>query len=192
MRAESGVVDTKSWVSSVWERSSNQCENCGSSDRLRLRLIVPEEAGGQRVATNAVVHCRTCEFGEDHAKRCAGPASGDGTRPINFWVSRTLYERLHTQLSDKYGFRSVASLVRYLMDKFVGDPEHFDDVGQYQETGADVKVNVWVPRDSYSRFKVLAEQLGLTVTDALKGLIRMYEMEIDRVVSSRSEKKHVR
>lgn len=173
------------WKAAVWERSQHRCENCGSIDRLKIRMVIPESAGGATIPSNAYVHCRTCELAAELARRSVSPASGEQTRPINFWVSRPLYDRLKTGLGAKYGFKSVASLVRYLMTKFVTDPERFDDVAQYQEQGADVKVNVWVPRDVYSRFKLLTEKNGITVTDALKGLIQMYEMEIDRVVSDR-------
>ena len=181
-----------SWQSIVWDRAEHRCENCGNQDRLKILMIVPEIAGGHSTPSNAMVICRTCELAEELARRSTAPASGDMTRPINFWVSRQLYTRLHNGLSDKYGFKSVASLVRYLMSKFVADPDRFDDVGQYQEAGADVKVNVWVPRDVYARFKLLTEQNGITVTDALKGLIRMYEMEIDRVVGARGGNNNVR
>lgn len=182
-----GSTQGSDWASSVCARAGGRCEGCGNEAQLRAVLIVPLEAGGNLADTNTVVLCRTCELASEMAHRDRTPASGPNTRPINIWVSRGLHARLQNGLSTRYGFRSVASLVRYLMTKYVMDSHRFEDVAQYQESGSDVKINVWVPRDTYDRFKTLVDKNGLTVTDALKGLIRMYEMEIDRVVAPRLE-----
>lgn len=166
----------------VWARSGDRCESCGNKDRLKIVTYVPD----CWVDTNAIVLCRTCEMAAELSHRERGPASGSETRPINFWVSGKLHARLTNGLSKKYGFKSIASLVRYLMGKYVADASRFDDVEQWQDAGTDVKVNVWVPRDTYETFKALAEKNGMTVTDVLKGLIRMYEMEVQTVIESRT------
>jgi hypothetical protein len=175
--------DRSAMEKAVWARSGGKCESgCGSTDRLKIVMHVPDRF----VPANAIVFCRTCELAAELAHRDAGPASGVETRPINFWVSKKLHARLTNGLSKKYGFKSIASLVRYLMSKYVLDSDRFDDVAQWQDAGSDVKVNVWVPRDTYEVFQTLAEKNGLTVTDALKGLIRMYESEVRTVVESRT------
>jgi hypothetical protein len=115
-------------------------------------------------------------------ERSDAAASGKETRPINFWVSTQLYATLQNGLSTRYGFKSVASLVRFLMSQYVLDAPRFDDVLQFQDRGADVKVNVWVPRDVYAQFKDLSDRNGGTVTDTIKGMIRMYEAESERVM----------
>ena len=166
----------------VWTRAAGHCESCGNPDRLKIVMYVPDRF----VETNAIVLCRTCELSAELAHRDNGPASGADTRPINFWVSSKLHARLTNGLSKKYGFKSIASLVRYLMTKYVSDAPRFDDVAQWQDSGTDVKVNVWVPRDTYESFKTIADKNGLTVTDALKGLIRMYEQEVQAVIESRT------
>ena len=171
----------------VWARAGGKCESCGLSDRLKIVTHVPERF----TEMNAMVLCRTCDLAAELSHRDQGPASGVDTRPINFWVSGNLHARLTNGLSKKYGFKSIASLVRYLMSKYVQDVSRFDDVAQWQDSGTDVKVNVWVPRDTYETFKILVEKNGLTVTDALKGLIRMYEMEVQTVVESRMENRNV-
>ena len=181
-----------SWESLILKRANGICDSCGNSDhKLKANMLVPEAAGGQRIASNGAAICRTCELASDRHRREATPASGDTTRPVNFWISQQLYQRIQEGLNEKYGFRSVASLVRYLISKYVVDAARFDDVAQYQDSGSDVKVNVWVPKNLYETFKLLVDAQGLTVTDTLKGLIRMYEMEIDRVVSSRTEGSNV-
>ena len=170
------------WVTQVFERAQHRCSNCGGADRLKAKLIVPESAGGQKTVSNGFLICRPCEMASEIVSRSASPASGSSTRPINFWMSRSLHSKITNGLSHRYGFRSVSSLVRFLMAKYVSDVERFDDVAQFQDEGSDVKVNVWVPRDTYDTFKSLVDKNGLTVTDALKGMIRMYEIQADRVV----------
>jgi hypothetical protein len=45
-----------------------------------------------------------------------------------------------------------------------------------------VKLNVWVDRDRYDQFQAMLQNRGVTVTDGLKSLIRMYELEAGAVV----------
>jgi hypothetical protein len=175
------VGESESWVTQVFEYCRNRCSNCGGEDRLRVKLGVPEEAGGKRVLSNAFLICRPCEMASEIISHSSSPASGNLTRPINFWVSRTLYDHVQNGLSRQYGFKSVSSLVRFLMSKYVTDADLFDDVTQYQDDGADVKLNVWISKDIYATFKSLVDKNGLTVTGALKGLLRMYEIEADKV-----------
>ena len=187
-----GEMTEDDWRSFACMRANGRCESCGNEAQLRASFIVPPDAGGNLLGSNVVALCRTCELASEMTHRDRAPASGPNTRPINIWVSRGLHARLQNGLSTRYGFRSVASLIRYLMTKYVMDSTRFEDVAQYQESGSDVKINVWVPRDTYEQFKMLADRNGLTVTDTLKGLIRMYELEIDRVVAPRLEGSDVR
>jgi len=156
----------------VW---GEKCFGCGGVDKLRLHVLVPESVGGKNTERSRVLLCRTCEIARDLASLPQGPASGEDTRPINFWISRRLHTRLTNGISRKRGFRSIASLVRYLMGKYVEDASRFDDIEQWQDDGAEVKINVWVPRNMYGAFKTITQERGLTVTDALRGLIRLYE-----------------
>jgi len=171
----------ESWATQVADACKNKCSNCGSDHRLKPVMIVPEEAGGQKIVSNGTLLCRTCELAKDIGARHPSPASGEHTRPINFFVSRGLHAKLKNGLASKYGFRSVSALVRFLMSRYVADSERFDDVSMYQDSGSDVKVNVWVGRDLYGNFKAVVDRQGVTVTDTLKGLIRMYESEAGRI-----------
>ena len=171
----------EAWATRVWDACGGRCSNCGATDRLKARKIVPEEAGGREVVSNGMLLCRACELAQEIEMTRPQLASGERTRPINFFVGKGLYDRMKGGLTKDRGFRSVSALIRYLMGKFVLDPDRFDDLELYQEGGADVKVNVWVDRDIYGNFKALANRNGMTVTDTLKGLIRMYERESQRV-----------
>jgi len=164
----------RAWDAVVMAEARGKCANCGSEDRLRPRMVVPEVAGGKLIPSNGIVLCRTCELAMDSAGRYVEP--GQMKRPVNFWVSKKLYDRLQNE-SEKTSFKSMAGLVRFLMTKYVSDPDRFDDLAQYQDVGTDVKVNVWVESGIYGRFKELVDRRGSTVTDALKGLIGMFENE---------------
>jgi|WetSurMetagenome_2_1015567.scaffolds.fasta_scaffold19125_3 hypothetical protein len=175
------------WATQVFEACRGRCSNCGSDDRLRVEMIVPETAGGRKLVSNGTLLCRTCTLAREIGERRPYPASGEHTRPINFFVSRGLHNKLGNGLATDNGFRSVSSLVRFLMTRFVGDPDRFDDLEMFQDPGSDVKINVWVDRDIYDRFKAIADRMGMTVTDALKGLIKLYEVQTESVMQRRTE-----
>lgn len=163
----------QAWTNAVWDRHRNKCSNCGSEDHLKLKMIVPVEAGGQYVESNGVILCRTCEISSD-TTRAAG---NDPKRLINFWVNKPLHQALQDKAKDT-AYKSMASLVRYLMTKYVEDPARFDDLAQYQDTpDTDIKINLWVDKAMYATFKDQVHQAGLSVTDAVKGLIKMYLFE---------------
>jgi hypothetical protein len=164
----------RAWEKAVLEAGHDLCGNCGSDDRVRVRMVVPEDAGGKFVLGNGIALCRACDLTMDLTTRYTEPVQRK--RPVNFWVSSALYKRLHAG-SEKTSFRSMAGLIRFLMTKYVTDHTRFDDLSNYQDTGTDVKVNVWVEDGIYARFKELADRNGLTVTSALKGLLGMFEME---------------
>ena len=131
------------WATNVFEACRGRCSNCGSDDRLRVEMIVPEAAGGRKLVSNGTLLCRTCTLAREIGERRPYPASGEHTRPINFFVSRGLHNKLGNGLATDNGFRSVSSLVRFLMTRFVGDPDRFDDLEMFQDPGSDVKINVW-------------------------------------------------
>lgn len=171
------------WEKKVWELHRDCCSNCGGTDRLRARMVVPESAGGLLVESNGVLLCRPCEMASDTISQ---RSSDSNRRLINFWISRSLYDKLQVARKSKVGFASMGSLIRYLMSKYVADEPRFDDLGQYQDSGSDVKVNVHVDRDIYLVFRRLVGIRGITVTDAVKSLILMYESEAEPFVSRRS------
>ena len=138
------------WRNEVWQRSRGKCVNCGSEDKLRIRMIVPDAAGGKKVVENGVLLCRPCSMASD----TASPHRSAPRRPVNFWVSRELHNRLTNGLKTRNGFTSMGAMVRYLMQKYVVDSGLFDDLYQYQDSRqAEVKINVWVDSDQYGTFK---------------------------------------
>lgn len=177
--SDGGVNRQARWEHLIRTKCRNKCANCGSTDRLRVRMIVPKEAGGQLEPHNGALLCRACEMAMDSVGRTTKERA---RRPINFWVSRRLHNRLKNGVRTRNGFTSMGSLVRYLVGSYVTDEGRFDDLEQYQEEGADVKINVWVEADSYGEFKELLVNRGMTVTDAVKALIRMYEAEAEPLV----------
>jgi len=163
------------WEQKVLERSQDKCNNCGGQHKLRVQMIVPVGASGQLSVENGVVLCRACEMAAEVVSRAP---NGSAERPVNFWVSRRLFKKVKSL----NGFTSTGSLVRYLMKKYVLDPDRFDDLESWQDKGTEVKVNVWVENDTYETFKAVVNRRGATVTDALKSLIRMYEEEAETLL----------
>jgi len=182
--AEMVVSDPPSrgtWERAVMMRAHNKCSNCGSTAKVRVMMIVPEEAGGQLQLSNGTTLCRACEISSEVAVRAN---MGGAERPVNFWVSRRLYDKVKSLK----GFKSTGSLVRFLMNKFVLDTDRFDDLELWQDAGSEVKINVWVDRQYYETFKEKVTERGLTVTDALKALIRMYEDESEPLMKKVEKK----
>jgi hypothetical protein len=174
---EGPSVDSEpAWERTVWQRYRSKCANCGTPNHLRVRLVVPAEAGGQQTESNGVLLCRSCEMASEAALR---GTTGSEQRLVNFWVSRRLFDRIQLGLKTYNAFNSMGALVRYLISKYIDDDAQFEDLNLFQDEGADVKLNVWVERDAYNVFKVLLDKRGMTVTDALKSLIVLYENDIE-------------
>ena len=171
-----------SWQQEVWDRTEGKCCNCGSKHKVRVKLIVPEEAGGTKAASNATLICRACEMATDSS---APKTKHSNNRPINFWVSRRLFNRMNNGLCSDRGFKSKSALIRYLMGKYIQTEPQFDDLEQYQDAeGVDaVKVNAWVPKETYSTFQAMVQKRDMTVTDAIKSLVMVFEEDVALVKS---------
>lgn len=170
------VVAPPSWQEEVWERTAGRCYGCGSDHKNRVKLLVPMEAGGTECAENACLICRGCEMATDASKP---KNKTSDNRPINFWVSRRLFQRMDNGLCSNKGFNSKSALIRYLMAKYIQDDVQFDDLEQYQDAaGTDsARINAWVPMDTYETFKAMLDRRGMSVTEAVIALVMVYEME---------------
>lgn len=177
---------TRLWESRVWQRCQSRCANCGEEQRLKVRMIVPLAAGGQLRPSNGILLCRACEMAGEAVQDRPGRSKRDTEpRPINFYVSRGLSGRVAHGLKTRNGFHTKASLVRYLMRKYVEDESRFDDLEAYQDDGSHTKINVWVDGVLYRSFKQRVNNRGMTVTQALKGLITMYGSQVEPLVSEK-------
>lgn len=164
------ATDIGLWRQTVLDRYQGKCSNDGSTDRVQVHFVVPLEAGGQLVESNGYVLCRACEM----AREAATKGIALKRRPINFWVSRSLSDTLERLTAQGQRFRGMGELIRYLISLYILNDSRFDDLDNYQDRGADLKVNAWVGVEAYETFKNLLVQRKTTVTDALKGLILMY------------------
>jgi hypothetical protein len=79
------------------------------------------------------------------------------------------------------GITSLAGLTRYLVGKYLGNPEHFDDLASRQDQGMGVKVNFWMSHDMREALKVEATGARLTVADVVKGLFLLYIERVDSI-----------
>lgn len=173
-------LDQKLWAGAVLDAARGVCANCGSDHKVSPRLIVPQDVGGKLTLSNSVVLCRACELASNAAPKRIGERD---RRLVNIWVSRRFYDRLQ-QRRDSGQTESMGALVRYLMSKYVAEQSRFDDLAQYQESGADVRLNLWVDAALYTTFKALVDNRGMTVTSALKALFCMYEAEATPLVEA--------
>jgi hypothetical protein len=171
------------FIETVWERCQNRCGNCGYDEpaKLKLHLIVPEQAGGKQAVENATLLCRACEMAAEAFDRNPKVSKATpGRRLVNFYLSRSLYERIEQGLSKRNGFNSKGSLCRYLMGKYVEAPDKFTDLDMWQDQGADkVKMSIWVASSEYKRFQSLAAKNGNTVTSTIISLVMLFEEEAE-------------
>lgn len=167
----------------IREKFRGTCGNCGSDHKLRVRMIVPEEAGGQKIESNGILLCRPCELAMETSKPSDKPSR---PRPVNFWVSQALSQRLHSmiakgQADGRFKFRSIGALVRYLMLSYIKDPDRYDDLERYQDAAVEAvgvaKINVWIPQDHYETFKACVNRRGMSVTQCIKSLIELFYEE---------------
>lgn len=163
----------KIWRGLVWEAHRGLCAGCGGPENVVVLMIVPEEAGGKLALENGTTICRVCQVAAKAVER-ASESGSSNRRPINIWVGKELYERVNKSLASGQGFRSMGSLVRFMMRLVAAEPSRFADLGLYQDHGTDVKINLWVERPVYDEFKSVLGTLDMTVTDAIKGLLLVY------------------
>jgi hypothetical protein len=175
MEVVEGSLKKGRWIQEVWKEGKGQCSNCGSKDKVHVKMIVPEEAGGKRISSNGYLICRACEMAAASVQFVG--IEKEKRRLINFWVSAALYERMLNGVQQRHGFKSMGALVRYLMGMYIKEEGLFEDLEQYQEEGMGVKINVWIDKNLYEAFKSRVTAKGNTVTSTVKSLIRMYEME---------------
>ena len=173
-------IDKRAWAQLVMEAARGLCANCGSEHKVSPRLIVPQDVGGKLTKANSVALCRACELASNLSPKRVGE---EDRRLVNIWVSERLYKRLQDRKSEGQT-QSMGALVRYLMSKYVAEQSRFDDLAQYQDQGADVRLNVWVDAPLYATFKTMVDGQNMTVTSALKSLFCMYEAEASPLVAA--------
>ena len=139
-------------------QADNKCTNCGSDDNVSAKLVVPEEAGGQKVPGNCAVLCRTCRWGAERETKTP-------RFPTSFFVSAALYERLNTYCHKHK--TTKAALARFLIHYYVGLHENMQDIWNFQEEQRDVKITVQVDSGIYNEFKELLQNDRRNIQDAM-------------------------
>lgn len=158
----------------------DRCANCGNTEFLAHRMVVPKEIGGNDVPTNYILLCKACEFAASLCTR------SDPCRAVNVYLSRELFESVRSTIAVRNGHASISSLARFLVASYMKDQDYYEDVSLYQDEGTDVRANMWLDGDIYDDFKQKVYQQGMTVTQVLKGLLRMY---VEATVPATSEQK---
>jgi hypothetical protein len=65
----------------------------------------------------------------------------------------------------------MGAVLRQLMSAYTQNPDAYQDIALWQDTEARTRVSVWVPMMDYQEFKKTLQKNGLSVTDALKGML---------------------
>ncbi len=165
----SDVEDIGEWKDRVLERDSSKCVNCERDKRIAVCFIVPPEAGGHLRVSNGVVVCRECRIASESARVL--PARIENKAPINFFVSQKLHAYVRGYVHNGSKFGSISALVRRMIYSFITEPDLYEDLAQWQDRGSEVRINGWVDGSQYGAFKEICSGMGMTYTDALKGLL---------------------
>lgn len=138
----------------------NTCCNCGSKDRVRPFLIVPKEQGGKEVSSNVALICRRCDMVR---KTEAGYETEDKlfvgltvSKPIGEWVINR---------------GKVGDAVRDVIHKFLEATEVYDDLTLYQAEEESIRLNVWLDKEEYAKFKNKVDGINLKIKDVMTGLL---------------------
>lgn len=166
------------WRRDILSKYGGRCANCGSQDRVRPKLIVPIQAGGQYKLSNGVLLCRVCDMTSAARSKGSGD-SEENRRAVTISVSRGFHEGFRDALETRNGFGSMSAVARFMVSTFIQDPSRFDDLENYQDEGQDTRLNLWIGLASYTTFRSIIAKRGLTVTEALKALILMYQDQTD-------------
>lgn len=163
------------WENQTLRRFRHCCANCGGSDHVAAKFIVPLEVGGQMTESNTTALCRACDMAAEWTRL---PEDKAGRRCVTVWLSESMYRLIQNRIElGDARFSSMSSLVRFLIDRFVESPDRFDDLELYQDEGSDVKVNLWISVSMFEAFRATMLELGMTITDGIKALVKMYEVE---------------
>lgn len=169
------MIDT-SFEKIVRERYREKCANCGCDEpeRLSVAWIVPIGRGGEKVIDNAVLLCKTCELSKDIDKK-------DNKRPFDLFISRSMHERLQ-ELKNIYTATGMTAVVRYIVQKFLDNPDKFEDLSLYQDGNIpEVRLHVWIDESKYDEFREALRERGMTVAEAIKGLILKFDTDLTEV-----------
>lgn len=114
--------------------------------------------------------CRSCEY----ALKMTRKKPQDFSRAVGIHISRDLHKRLteHPTLAAKK--MSMSSLVQMLIDSYLDNIDNYSDLEMYQDSGADVRVNLWISDNTFHRLKRVVRDLKGTVTGTVKSLVMMY------------------
>lgn len=157
------------WKTAVLSRDSGACVNCGSTEKVAACFVVPMEVGGNLRSSNGVTVCRECRISAESSRVL--PQRIDNKTPINFLISSGLHKSVNRYVHEGSGFGSLSALIRSMISSFIMQPELYEDLQNWQDSGSDIKVNGWVCGQTYTIFRGMCRSRGISYTDALKALL---------------------
>ena len=157
------------WKDKVLARDGGSCVNCNSQEKTVACFIVPSEVGGNLRLSNGVTICRECRILAESSRVL--PQRIDNKTPINFLISEKLHKLVNDYVHHGSNFGSVSALVRSMITSFITQPELYEDLQNWQDRGAEIKLNGWTNGIQYDVFRGMCRDRGISYTDALKGLL---------------------
>lgn len=161
------------WREEVLAARGDGCQNCGEPG-ARSSFAIRPESGGTLRGTNSLVFCRKCWRLYDLSLASGGSGLDEA---LSVWMSRGLHDRATTLMERGGRFKTISDLVRFAMTRFILDPDRFEDLLLYQDSGGDVRARVRTDASHYQVFKKMTQDRGMAVQEALRGLLVMYSNE---------------
>ena len=169
--SNSMFCNKEAFDAAVREKHAGACVNCFSKDKVSVRMVVPESAGGVLSLSNGVTLCLRCDMARESI-----PSTSIRTDSfvVSIWMSNNLRNTVEPLLNTKKTFRSWSALSRYLISKYVLEEDVFWDLDGFRDLSSETKVTIRVEKSNYDIFAAKLKKRGITVTDGLKGLYMMY------------------
>jgi hypothetical protein len=175
------------WQEAAWERCAGKCSGCGSGSSLSIQLVVPAEQGGQKIAENATVLCRSCLWN----KRIQQQEPTRSKRVFTPWIPQEIYAwAIRFRAA-----RGLGGLLRELLRSFYEHPELFKDLPGFlpapedggSELGLDeggglargmrdhrVRFVMWLSIDEHEAYRAACINSGLTMNNATVALLNAF------------------
>ena len=152
------------------------CINCGSDYKCSRYHIVEKEEGGIGVSSNQCLLCRRCAL-KRYVNGPRKPVKGAAVFNVPLTLYNEILDRLEHPLCP---YKSASSLVSDLLSLYVRQNRAFRDLETFRGSLHEPKerFNLTVNADHYEAFKTLVRARGISYTEALQALLKIYLGEV--------------
>lgn len=94
---------------------------------------------------------------------------------ITLWLSNRLHWEVQQHLAQgPWNYSGYPTLVEFLIRFYLEAPRRFDDLTEHSDSLRQVRTGPRVDADLYERFKGVLRPQGISVVDAITGLLRVH------------------